>query len=88
MPGRGEGFGIVYLEAMACGIPVVGSLLDGSRDALKNGELGQLVNPNDPASLKQGLLQALQQPKSIPTGLADFAWHAFAERIRQTLNAF
>src|SRR5439155_2564410 len=47
MPSRGEGFGIVFLEAMACGIPVMGSRLDGSREALLDGELGVLVNPDD-----------------------------------------
>lgn len=88
MPGRGEGFGIVYLEAMACGIPVVGSLLDGSRDALKNGELGQLVNPDDSESVKDGLLNALQVPKQIPAGLKDFAWPAFALRIVKAVHGF
>lgn len=88
MPGRGEGFGIVYLEAMACGIPVVGSLLDGSRDALKNGELGQLVTPDDPVSLKAGLEKALQVSKQIPEGLKDFAWPAFCQRIRQAVACF
>ena len=33
MPGRGEGFGFVFLEALACGVPAVGSRLDGSREA-------------------------------------------------------
>ena len=35
MPGRGEGFGIVYLEALACGVPVVASSLDASREAVR-----------------------------------------------------
>jgi glycosyltransferase involved in cell wall biosynthesis len=46
MPSIGEGFGIVFLEAMACGLPVIAGNLDGSVDALKGGELGALVNPN------------------------------------------
>lgn len=85
MPGRGEGFGIVYLEAMACGIPVVGSLLDGSRDALRNGELGELVNPDHPESLKAGLLKTLILPKKIPAGLQKFAWPAFRSRVAQAV---
>lgn len=47
MPSFNEGFGIVFLEAMACGIPVIAGNIDGSVDALKNGELGSLINPND-----------------------------------------
>lgn len=52
MPSSGEGFGIVYLEALACGIPVIGSKIDGSRDALREGQLGLLVNPTGPAELR------------------------------------
>ena len=85
MPGRGEGFGIVYLEAMACGVPVVGSQLDGSQDALKNGQLGPLVNPDDPGSLQAGLLQALNARKHIPAGLQDFAWPGFAQRVSKAV---
>lgn len=86
MPGRGEGFGIVYLEAMACGVPVVGSLLDGSRDALKNGELGLLVNPDDQSNLKTVLSQALKMEKHIPAELNVFAWKTFTKRIAQAIS--
>lgn len=79
MPGCDEGFGIVYLEAMACGIPVVGSLLDGSREALQNGAIGQLVNPDDPASLKAGLMQALN------TNEYPLAWNTLLGQLLQSV---
>jgi glycosyltransferase involved in cell wall biosynthesis len=45
MPSTGEGFGIVLIEAAACGVPIIGSGVDGSREALLNGRLGRLVDP-------------------------------------------
>ena len=86
MPGRGEGFGIVYLEAMACGIPVVASRLDGSREALRDGMLGTLVNPDDLSSVQEGLLSALAQPRQIPPGLDYFEWNNFAQRVNTSLR--
>ncbi len=47
MPSKKEGFGIVFIEAMACGLPVIAGNKDGSVDALKNGELGMLINPEN-----------------------------------------
>src|SRR5690606_22354428 len=47
MPSKGEGFGIVFLEALASGKPVLGGNRDGSRDPLMDGELGALVDPDD-----------------------------------------
>ena len=81
MPGRGEGFGFVFLEALACGVPAVGSLVDGSREALLNGELGVLVDPADPISVLDGIELALASPRVIPPGLAHFSWPKFRERI-------
>jgi len=63
MPGWGEGFGFVYLEALACGIPALGSKLDGSREALRDGDLGILVDPHDRDDLWQGLLEVLIRPR-------------------------
>lgn len=86
MPGRGEGFGIVYLEAMACGIPVIGSILDGSRDALRGGELGRLVSPDQPDELLAALLAALRQGTgTVPEGLSQFNLAAFSLRLEQLL---
>jgi len=47
MPSKREGFGIVYLEALACGKPVLGGSLDGAVDALCHGEIGVLINPDN-----------------------------------------
>lgn len=65
MPSSGEGFGIVFLEALACGIPVIGSKVDGSREALLNGQLGTLVDPRDPAEICAAILQGLKPNKQV-----------------------
>ncbi|KAF3889669.1 MULTISPECIES: glycosyltransferase [Nostocales] len=60
MPSKGEGFGIVYLEALACGKPVLAGNQDGAIDALCHGELGALVNPEDIGEITQALLKILR----------------------------
>src|SRR5262249_5863031 len=59
MPSHGEGFGIALIEAAACGIPVIGSSVDGSRDALLDGELGRLVDPTKPEDLILSIVAAV-----------------------------
>ena len=89
MPGRGEGFGFVFLEAMACGIPVVASSLDGSRDAVQNGKLGIIVNPDDKNELQAGINKALSQPKRVvPDGLGYFSYEKFAQRLHYIVAQF
>ena len=91
MPGRGEGFGIVYLEALACGVPVVASTADASREAVLDGALGAVVDPDDPAALLAALLEALAQddgetqtapPREAPprAALGTFSVAAFHRR--------
>jgi len=87
MPGRGEGFGFVFLEALACGVPAVGSNADGSREALRCGELGEVTDPTDTASIRDGILRALQRPRGVPPGLFYFAWPKFSQRVREALTA-
>ncbi len=87
MPGRGEGFGFVFLEALACGVPVVGSKLDGSQEALRDGLLGELVDPGNATSVIESIERALSQPKLIPEGLTYFAWPQFQERLSIAIKA-
>jgi glycosyltransferase involved in cell wall biosynthesis len=66
MPSKREGFGIVYLEAMACGKPCLGGNQDGAIDALCHGELGALVNPDDIEEIAQTLIQIHRKTYSNP----------------------
>jgi glycosyltransferase involved in cell wall biosynthesis len=66
MPSQGEGFGIVYLEALACGKPTLGGNRDGAIDALCQGLLGALVNPDDVNEIAIALAQMLQQTYAHP----------------------
>jgi phosphatidylinositol alpha-1,6-mannosyltransferase len=59
MPSRAEGFGLVYLEAMAHALPCLGSTHDAAREVIADGETGLLIDPDDPAALAQGLVRLL-----------------------------
>jgi phosphatidyl-myo-inositol dimannoside synthase len=81
MPSSGEGFGIVYIEAAACGVPVVGGAADGSVEALLDGRLGRLVDRNDPRRLDDAIAAALddgtrgtRNPLIETFGVPAFTW--------------
>ena len=86
MPSHGEGFGIVFLEAMACGIPVMGSRLDGGREALLDGELGVLVDPDDPADVVAGVLKTLSANRGVPPGLQRYSIDAFEGKLQAVMR--
>jgi phosphatidyl-myo-inositol dimannoside synthase len=58
-----EGFGIVYLEAAACGVAVVGARTGGIPDAVAEGETGLLIDPHNLQELEGALLELLQNPQ-------------------------
>jgi glycosyltransferase involved in cell wall biosynthesis len=92
MPSKKEGFGIVYLEALSCGKPVLAGNRDGALDALCGGELGVLVDPDDPQAIGGALIEMLQgsHPLAIlkdPERLRrrvieEFAPRHFAEKLK------
>jgi len=51
MPSRAEGFGVVYLEAMSHRLPCIGSIHDGAREIIVDGETGFLVHQDDTDAL-------------------------------------
>lgn len=84
MPSRGEGFGFVFLEALASGVPVIGSKHDGGCEALLEGELGLVVDPANPAEIEAAVREQLAHPKrEIPPRLAYFSF----ENFQTTLHA-
>lgn len=83
MPSRGEGFGYVFLEALASGVPVIGSKHDGGREALLHGELGLLVDPANPAEIVAAVreLLARSRQREIPPRLDYFSFENFKARL-------
>ena len=64
MPSSPEGFGIVYLEAMAAGCLAIGTEGEGIADLIINGENGYLVSANDPDAIANIIDKSLQDPEN------------------------
>ena len=62
LPSIFEGLPLVALEAMAAGVPIVGTRVCGTEEAIGGEEFGWLVPPRDPASLAHALSQVLARP--------------------------
>jgi glycosyltransferase involved in cell wall biosynthesis len=59
---RYEGLGIVYLEAMSFGLPVLATRAGGATDVVTHGEDGYLIDPNDPAAVGRALTRFASDP--------------------------
>jgi glycosyltransferase involved in cell wall biosynthesis len=92
MPSQ-EGFGIVYLEAMACGVPVIAGDSDGSADPLQDGKLGWQVPHRDSDAVAAACIELLQGSDRRCDGawlrqetLAQFGHRALATQLHTLLQ--
>lgn len=86
LAGTGEGFGIVLIEALASGARVVGSRLDGSMEALKYGELGAVIDPNDELELYDCIANFRKIPAGDPLALTQFDIEYVQNELRKELK--
>ncbi|MDX2706507.1 D-inositol-3-phosphate glycosyltransferase [Streptomyces sp. PA03-6a] len=90
MPSYSESFGLVAIEAQACGTPVVAASVGGLPVAVKDGETGFLVAGHDPADYARALRRFVEHPELVPAmgGAAArhagcFGWDAAATRTAE-----
>jgi len=88
VPSRSETFGLVAVEAQACGLPVVAAAVGGLPDAIADGSTGLLVDGHDPASYAAAIEKILGDPAlAAQMGAAAavfaerFSWPATADRL-------
>jgi phosphatidylinositol alpha-1,6-mannosyltransferase len=87
MPSTGEGFGIAFIEAAACGLPVIGGKRDGSADALADGRIGRLIDPHDSNQLRDAIIDALEgRIHSDPTEVKRFGFASFARHVNDLVE--
>ncbi|MCP4747094.1 MAG: glycosyltransferase family 4 protein [Desulfobacteraceae bacterium] len=90
-----EGFGLTYLEANACGKPVIGGNQGGCIEAVENGVSGFLVDPDSPVELAQ-MIQRLLNDRNLYQALSiagrkravkDFSWQASCRKLESVYRA-
>ena len=87
-----EGFGLVFLEAAACGLPSVGGRSGGIPEAVEEGRTGWLVDPRDPRAIAATIIDLLRSPERLGRASEHClrsaparTWERVAERIMQEM---
>lgn len=92
LPSKKEGFGIVLIEAAVNGCQVIGGNVDGSTDALLNGKLGQLVDPDNVDAIATAIEQAINNKNHDPQRqqqltVEHFGFDTYKNKVAQLLGA-
>lgn len=89
LPSDYEAFGLVLLEAMAAGLPIVATRVGGVPEAVQEGETALLVRPRDPGELRAALTQVLSDPvraRALGTAgrarVEGFSWQRTCREVR------
>ncbi len=89
MPSSKEGFGIVFIEAMYYGLPVIAGNADGSVDALLNGELGLLVHPDSVTEIKTAIEKMMMDKNAYQPNrellMQHFSYDHYKDRLRNAI---
>ena len=86
MPSIKEGFGIVFIEAMYYGLPVIAGNADGSVDALQNGKLGLLVDPKSIPDITEAIQLVLHNRENYLPDQKLLLQHFSYDSYKQKMN--
>lgn len=89
-----EGLGIVYLEAQACGVPVLAGDSGGAPEALLPGRSGEVVDGREPGAVAAAVSRLLADPAALRAMGAEgrafveraYAWDAIGARLREVIR--
>jgi phosphatidylinositol alpha-1,6-mannosyltransferase len=97
LPSTGEGFGVVLIEALACGKDVIAGNKDASSEALLDGELGTLVDPDNLSDIKKAIIKILKKELNVNNFdkillqrrvLEQYGFIRFKQRLLMILKSF
>jgi phosphatidylinositol alpha-1,6-mannosyltransferase len=89
-----EGFGLVFLEAQSCGIPVLGTKTGGIPDAIEQGNGGWLLEQNDVVGLSQHIAKLIDMPEIVNEQsklarhrcIKQSSWQAYNQKLSRLLQ--